>query len=89
MDHTIEFDEFRAMIADHFGIETFRLAKDTSFFDDLGIDSLSLVNFVIKLEKRFGITIAMDNVWNLKNVGEAYGILMTKIDTRLETEKVT
>jgi acyl carrier protein len=80
MNNTVSFDQFRHMVADHFGLPIDRLTKDISFLDDLGLDSLSLVNFIIKLEKTYNIKIEMDNVWSLKNIGEAYDILIKKIN---------
>ncbi len=74
------FDRFKHMIADHFGFETDRLEHATSFLDDLGIDSLSLINFVVKLELKYGIKIDMDSVWDLRSVGEAYKIFRKKIE---------
>jgi acyl carrier protein len=74
------FDQFKRMIADHFGFEEDRLEHATSFLDDLGIDSLSLINFVVKLEMKYGIKIDMDNVWDLQSVGEAYKIFRQKIE---------
>ncbi|HEX3043816.1 MAG TPA: acyl carrier protein [Bacillota bacterium] len=79
MDKTPSFDQFKLMIADHLGVDVNRITKDTSFLDDLGIDSLSLVNFIIKLEKMYQIKIELDHVWQLKNIGEAYEILRQRI----------
>lgn len=68
----MEYEEFAVMVCDAFGLERTEVKEDTSFLHDLGIDSLSLANFIIKLEHRYRIKINMTNVWDLKNMREAY-----------------
>ena len=52
MNEVISFNQFKEMIAGHLGVDSNNLMPETSLLDDLGIDSLSLVNFIIKLEKK-------------------------------------
>ena len=80
MKRVISFHQFNEMLAGHLGFDINGLTRDTSFVDDLGIDSLSLVNFIIKLEKKFAIKIEMDKVWSLKNVGDAYDAFIQKVN---------
>ena len=82
MNNVITFHQFKEMIADHLGVPADILTKDTTFIDDLGIDSLRLVNFIIKLEKKYSIKIEMDKVWLLKNIGDAYNAFVQKIKTQ-------
>lgn len=81
MDNIPSFDQFKQMIADHLGVDARQITRDTSFLDDLGVDSLSLVNFIIKLEKMYHIKIELDHVWRLKNIGEAYEIFMQRVNS--------
>jgi acyl carrier protein len=74
MRANVDFKTFRLMVADHFGIPEDRLSSEVSFSDDLGVDSLSLVNFIVKLERAYAVRIDLDSVFCLKNVGEAYEI---------------
>lgn len=62
------------MVCDAFGLERSEVNEDTSFLHDLGIDSLSLANFIIKLEHQNKIKINLTNVWDLKNMREAYDL---------------
>jgi acyl carrier protein len=88
MDRKISFDEFRKMIADYFGIALERISRGVSFSNDLGIDSLSLVNFIVKLEKNYGIKIDLDYVWSLSDIGEAYDTLVARMNPK-ESESNT
>jgi acyl carrier protein len=80
VENKISFDRFKAMIADHFGLETEKISREVSFISDLGLDSLSLVNFIVKLEKKYGIRIEMESVWSMKNIGEAYDLFTGQVD---------
>jgi acyl carrier protein len=82
MNETVTYEEFVRMILDHFGLEQEKITRDTSFLDDLGVDSLSLVDFIVRLDKKYGIRIEMDGVFSLKNVGEAYALLVRKLEER-------
>jgi acyl carrier protein len=72
-EQSVEYEEFAVMVCDAFGLNRSEVNEDTSFLNDLGIDSLSLANFIIKLEHRYRIKINLSNVWDLKNMREAYG----------------
>lgn len=82
MNCIISFKKFKEMVAENLGVDIKKLKKNTSFQDDLGVDSLSLVNFVIKLEMQYNIKIEIEKVWLLKNIGKAYEILINKLNMR-------
>jgi acyl carrier protein len=79
MDKAVSFHRFKEMIAHNLGVDIKGLTRDTSFLDDLGIDSLSLINFIITLEKTYDIRIEMDMIWTLKNIGGAYDMFIQKL----------
>ena len=82
MNRIMSFIQFKEMIADHLGFDSNKLTRDTSFIDDMGIDSLSLVNFIIKLEMKYSVKIEMDKVWLLKNIGQAYDLFVQKVESK-------
>ena len=47
------------------------VTDDKSFTDDLDVDSLSMVEFVVAAEERFDVKIPDEDVKNLKTVGDA------------------
>lgn len=61
----------RKLIAEHLGIPTARLVPQARIIEDLGADSLDLVEIVMALEEEFGIAIADDDAVALKSVGDA------------------
>ena len=48
-----------------------RVADGTSFIEDLGADSLDIVEMVMELEEEFDIQIPDDQAEKIKTVGEA------------------
>lgn len=84
----LSLEKFMQMISDHLGIDESEITPETSFLDDLGIDSLSLINFIIKLERKFGIKINLDSIWTLKNIREAYQVFVDKINKKKEQVQV-
>jgi acyl carrier protein len=69
----ISLDEFRGMIARQLHIEESRVTEKSTFVEDLFADSIRLVELMFTLEKQ-GITIPMEEAWNVKTVGDAYRV---------------
>jgi acyl carrier protein len=51
---------------------------EASFQEDLGADSLDVVELVMAFEEEFGIDIPDDDVTNLKTVGNAVDYISSK-----------
>lgn len=73
------FDKFKDLFADELGFESAALDRDIAFTDDLGLDSLSLVNFIIKVERRYSIKFNMNSLWGLKTLGETYDYFVSEL----------
>lgn len=52
--------------------------ESSSFQDDLGADSLDVVELVMRFEEEFKIEIPDDDVGNLKTVGNAVDYILSK-----------
>ena len=46
------------------------LTEDVAFVDDLGVDSLALIEFAMAVEDALGITLAEDEVAGTRRLGE-------------------
>ncbi len=53
------------------GVKPEEVLEASSFTEDLGADSLDVVELVMAFEEEFGIEIPDDDVTNLKTVGDA------------------
>lgn len=56
-----------------------QVVPDASFSDDLGADSLDLVELVEAIEAAFEVRIADDELADITTVGEAYSLVSGKL----------
>ncbi|MDO5067027.1 MAG: acyl carrier protein [Propionibacteriaceae bacterium] len=59
------------IVNDVAGVAAEDVQLDKSFVDDLGVDSLSMVEIIYACEDKFGIEIPEEDSKNLKTVGDA------------------
>ena len=64
------FDKVKAILIDQLDVDEDKVTMDASIFDDLGADSLDVVDLVMSLEEAFDIEIPDDQVENIKTVGD-------------------
>ncbi|MBR6789599.1 MAG: acyl carrier protein [Oscillospiraceae bacterium] len=64
------FDKVKDILVDQLDCEEDKVTMDASVTDDLGADSLDLVDLVMSLEDEFGIEINDDQVETIKTVGD-------------------
>lgn len=64
-------EKVRAVIVEQLNVEEDDVVEDASFVDDLGADSLDIVELVMALEEEFGISIPDEDAEGIKTVGDA------------------
>ncbi|MBR5571820.1 MAG: acyl carrier protein [Oscillospiraceae bacterium] len=75
------FATMQALIAEQFALDAEEITMDSSFVDDLGADSVDLVELVMAMEEEFEIgEIAEENLQNLKTVGDCVRYLTANMD---------
>ena len=62
------FENVRDALAKQFEIDPETITMDTSIVDDLGADSLDVVELIMSLEGMFGISISDDDASQLDTV---------------------
>ena len=70
------FSKLAAIIAEHLGIDVSEISEATTF-EELGIDSLDTVEFVMKLEEDLGVELELEGA--LANVGELVKFVESKL----------
>ena len=65
------FEQVRDVIVDKLGVDPAKITPNASFVNDLGADSLDVVEFVMDVESKFGITIPDEQAGKLVTVGDA------------------
>lgn len=64
-------DKITKIIAEKFDVDPVEIVPDASLIDDLGADSLDLVELVMTIEEEFDIEIPDDDTKNLVTVKDA------------------
>ena len=59
------------IVCENLGVNKEQVTRSTSFIEDVGADSLDIVELVMELEEEFGVTIPDDQAEKIKTVGEA------------------
>ncbi|MBN1442634.1 MAG: acyl carrier protein [Planctomycetes bacterium] len=59
------------IVCDRLGVERDKIKPDTSFVNDLGADSLDIVELVMEFEEEFGMSIPDDKAEEIQTIGEA------------------
>jgi acyl carrier protein len=64
-------EKIKSVVVDQLNVEEDEVVDDASFIDDLGADSLGIVELVMALEEEFGISIPDEDAEGIKTVGDA------------------
>ncbi len=71
------FEEIAKMLAEQLDIPVSKITLDSNIIDDLGADSLDIVEMLMTLEDNTGKTIPDDKVSQIKTVGDLVEVLNT------------
>jgi acyl carrier protein len=72
-------EKVKDIIEKELGVEREKLVDSASFIDDLGADSLDIVELVMEFEKEFNIDIPDEEAEKLRTVGDAIAYLNEKV----------
>ncbi len=64
-------EKVKHIIVEQLGVDEDEVKPDASFVDDLGADSLDVVELVMALEEEFGLEISDEDAEKLTTVGQA------------------
>jgi acyl carrier protein len=64
-------DRVKKIVVEHLGVEADKVTEDASFIDDLGADSLDIVELVMAFEEEFGVEIPDDAAEKISTVTDA------------------
>ena len=66
------------VFVESFEIETEKLQPKMNIFEDLGLDSLDIVDLVVALQQKFGVKIRNDQrVRNIRTLEDIYRFILT------------
>lgn len=65
------FEKVKSIIVEQLGVDEDEVTADASFIEDLGADSLDIVELVMALEEEFDIVIPDEDAEKIRTVGQA------------------
>lgn len=71
-------DKLKKIIEEQLGVDGDRIKEEASFIDDLGADSLDIVELVMAMEEEYDIEIPDEAAEKLKTVGDVVSYLKDK-----------
>ena len=66
----MEFEKVKKVVAEQMGVDEASISKDTSFVDDLGADSLDVVELIMALEEEFDMEFNDGDAEKVKTIGD-------------------
>ena len=71
-------DKIKNLIAEQLYIDASEINEESKFIDDLGADSLDIVQMLIAMEKEFGVSFEDDEIAEIKTVRDAVSLIEKK-----------
>lgn len=72
------FDKIKKIIVEQLGIDEDKVTMDASFIDDLGADSLDMVELIMAIEEEFEIEVPEEEAENIVTVSDAINYISAK-----------
>ena len=79
MDTEEVFDKVKGIIVEQLGVAEASVTMEASFIDDLGADSLDIVELVMALEEEFDIEIPDSDAEKVVTVGDVVEYIKDKV----------
>ena len=71
-------DRLKGIIVDQLGVEAEKVTANASFINDLGADSLDIVELVMAMEEEFGMEIADEDAEKLRTVQDVISFISAR-----------
>jgi acyl carrier protein len=71
MDRDQVFETVKGLIVEHLGVNEAQVKPEATFADDLGADSLDIVELVMAMEEKFGAEISDEAAQKIATVNDA------------------
>ena len=74
------FEKIKQMLADQLDANVDDMAMETRIGEDLGADSLDVVELLMAIEEEFSVEIPDEDIESLKTIGDVVEYIQNKID---------
>jgi acyl carrier protein len=73
-------DKVKNIIVEQLGVDMETVTPEASFIDDLGADSLDIVELVMTMEEEFDLEIPDEDAEKIKTVNDVISYIKTKVN---------
>jgi acyl carrier protein len=82
-EQSFSFEDLKRILVDRVGLPEDVVTDDPSAtFEDMGLDSLALVEIQLAMEQEYGITVADEDAEKILNVGDAISFVNDKLSAQ-------
>lgn len=74
------FDKLKELVAEQLGVDEAEVTLEANIQDDLGADSLDVVDLITTIEDEFDLSIPDEAVENIKTVGDIVNYIEKNAD---------
>lgn len=74
------FEKVRDIIAEKLNVDAEEIKLESSIVDDLGADSIDLIELIMNLEEEYGISISDEEAVKLKTVRDVVDFINTQVE---------
>lgn len=79
-EQSFGFEDLKRILVDRVGLPEDVVTDDPSAtFEDMGLDSLALVEIQLAMEQEYGITVADEDAEKIMNVGDAISYVNSQL----------
>ena len=71
-------ERVKKIVVEHLGVEADKVVDSANFIDDLGADSLDLVELIMAMEEEFGMEIADEEAEKLRTVQDVINFVTAR-----------
>ena len=72
------FDKVKAILMEQLNLQADKIKLESKIVEDLGADSLDVVELLMTMEDSFGVSVSDEEAVNLKTVGDIVKMLEAK-----------
>ncbi|MBR1891341.1 MAG: acyl carrier protein [Clostridia bacterium] len=73
-------EKIKKVLADQLGVDESKITPNSKIVEDLGADSLDVVELLMNLEEEYGISVSEDEATKISTVGDFVALVESKMN---------
>ena len=75
MEVDMVIDKVKELVAEQLGINKETITEESNIIEDLGADSLDVIEMLMTLEEEYGVTIPDEKIGQIKTIGQIVDLI--------------